>query len=470
MHRRLEGRKKLRELRDELQEAFETLQTLTAESASLKSPEGLAEFERSVKAATDRVQSLAVAVRVQQTLMDESFHEEERSLFGASPKKWKNYGYRPVAISTLGGLQVTVMARYFATHRNRARKGKGAFPGVLLLGVCEDCTPALASEVAQLAAALSSFDDARERLATMGIGLSVRKISQVAYHFSQRARRQQQVSGMGIGDTLAGRRVVISTDGGRLRVRRNKRGKKTAKGRSRYHTEWREPKLLVIYVVEEDGRMSKEFTPVLDGTLKGPDAVFDLLAGYLAELNLTQADRVLFIADGAKWIWNRVSDLWNRLGVRADQCLELVDYYHVVEHLGVLAGLKKWSASAKKQWITRQRRRLLDGDVDGFVAAVKSLSKGRRGKDWRRERDYLLRNAQAGRLNYAEVRAARLPIGSGTMESTVRRVVNLRLKGASLFWTEEHAEDMLLLRAYYKAKHWKTLENKAFTQPHALAA
>ena len=28
--------------------------------------------------------------------------------------------------------------------------------------------------------------------------------------------------------------------------------------------------------------MSKEFTPVLDGTLKGPDAVFDLLAEGLA--------------------------------------------------------------------------------------------------------------------------------------------------------------------------------------------
>ncbi len=415
------------------------------------------------------MQSLTVAIRLQQTLMDVAFLERERRLLGSSQKKWKNYGYRPVIINTLGGLTVTVMARYFAIHKNRARKGKGAFPGVLLLGVCEDCTPALASEVAQLAAALSSFDDARERLANMGIGLSVKKICGVAYHFSQRARRQQQLEGMGIEGTLAGRRVVISTDGGRLRVRRNKRGKKTKKGRSRYHTEWREPKLLVIYVVEEDGRMSKEFTPVLDGTLKGPDAVFDLLAGYLTELNLTQADKVLFIADGAKWIWNRVSNLWNRVGVRSDQTLELVDYYHVVEHLGVLAGLKKWSAAAKKRWVSRQRHRLLNGDVEGFVKAVKSFTKGRRGKDWRRERDYLLRNAAAGRLDYAKVRGAHLPIGSGTMESTVRRVVNLRLKGASMFWTEEHAEDMLLLRAYYKAKHWKALERKAFTLSNAIA-
>lgn len=452
-----------------MQEAIEQLQAISGESGPLSDPESLATFEREVKKASDRVQSLTVAVRLQQTLIDEAFHEQERRLFEASPKRWKNYGYRPVAVRMLGGLEVTIMVRYWASHKNRAQKGKGVFPGVVLLGLCEGCTPALASEVAQLAAALSSFDDARQRLANVGVTLSGKKIAEVAYHFSQRARRQQQIAGMGLPGSLSGRRVVVSTDGGRLRVRRKKKGKKTAKGRSRYHTDWREPKLLVIYVVDEDGRLSKEFTPVLDGTLKGPDAVFDLLAGYLRELDLQAADKVLFIADGAKWIWNRVGKLWQRLGVTASQRLELVDFYHVIEHLHTLAGLKKWSATAKKQWVTRQRGRLLSGDLDGFITAVKSLTKGRRGKGWRRERDYLLRNAEAGRLNYASVRAASLPIGSGTMESTVRRVVNLRMKGASLFWTEAHAEDMLLLCAYYKAKQWKTLENKAFTAQTQLA-
>jgi hypothetical protein len=37
------------------------------------------------------------------------------------------------------------------------------------------------------------------------------------------------------------------------------------------------------------------------------------------------------------------------------------------------------------------------------------------------------------------------------MESAVRRVINLRLKGPGIFWHEEHAEQMLLLRAYYKS-------------------
>lgn len=38
-----------------------------------------------------------------------------------------------------------------------------------------------------------------------------------------------------------------------------------------------------------------------------------------------------------------------------------------------------------------------------------------------------------------------MPIGSGAVESAVRRVINLRLKKTWIFWKEESAEEMLLL-------------------------
>jgi len=82
----------------------------------------------------------------------------------------------------------------------------------------------------------------------------------------------------------------------------------------------------------------------------------------------------------------------------------------------------------------------------------------------------LLRNARAGRLNDSKARWAKMPTNSGTMESAVRRVVHLRLKGAGIFWYEEHAEQMWLLRAYYKSKHWQVLTNKAFANPLTNAA
>jgi hypothetical protein len=463
--------RRIAEIEQRLQEAkAEFEQWLAAGQAPTDAAE-LAQREREGKALTDRLQALATALELQRALASAALHEQERRLAKASPRKMKDFGYRPVTVQFLGGVEVELMARYWCRNRARAERGRGSYFGLVVLGVCDRTTPALASEVAQLAAALSSFEDARARLRQMGINLSIRRIANVAYHFAQRARRRQELEGMGIEGSLSGKRVVISTDGGRLRVRKNKRGQKTKKGRSRYHTDWREPKLLVIYVVDEKGRLAREFAPVMDGTLKGPDEVFRLMEFYLRELEIDRAKEVLFIADGARWIWLRVTQLWQRLGLAGVRRRELVDFYHVVEHVYALAALNKsWSAAQRKRWATRQRRRLWRGELKAFIADVERLCRGKRAKGWTRERDYLLRNARAGRLDYAKARRAKMPIGSGTMESTIRRVVNLRLKGAGIFWHEDHAEQMLLLRTYYKSKHWQVLTNKAFATPLTNAA
>jgi len=94
------------------------------------------------------------------------------------------------------------------------------------------------------------------------------------------------------------------------------------------------------------------------------------------------------------------------------------------------------------------------------MAEVERVCRRKRGKGWSRERDYLLRNTRAERLNYAKTRRAKMPMGNGSMESAVRRVINLRLKGPGIFRREEHAEQMLMLHAYYKSKHWQVLANK----------
>lgn len=95
------------------------------------------------------------------------------------------------------------MARYWCRSEAAATKGRGCYFGLVLLGVCDRCSPALASEVAQLAAALSSFEDAQARLRQMGVEMSIRRITTIAYHFAERARRRQELDGMGIEGSLA---------------------------------------------------------------------------------------------------------------------------------------------------------------------------------------------------------------------------------------------------------------------------
>jgi len=254
--------------------------------------------------------------------------------------------------------------------------------------------------------------------------------------------------------------VVISTDGGRIRLRETKRGPKTKKGRRRYTGAWREPKVLIIYVVDAEGKRESSFAPVIDGTLKGPEAVFALLRSYLQRLGITQADQVLFIADGAPWIWKRVPLLVQALGLAADQVHEVLDFYHAAEHLGKVSALRKdWSAKVRSRWRNQQRRLLLGGELQRVIDAVRELCRGRNSKSIRTHRDYFIKNQS--RMAYAKLLGMKLPIGSGAIESTVRRVVNLRLKGASLFWCRGSAEAILMLRSYYKAGRWNLLKGMA---------
>ena len=132
-----------------------------------------------------------------------------------------------------------------------------------------------------LVAMLGSLEEVERVLADRGQPLDLKAIRSMAYRFAARARAAQRTGSPNWGETVAGRRVILSVDGGRIRIRTTKRGPKTAKGRNRYRTDWREPKLLILSVVDEKGQMDRDFLAVIDGTLSGPDAIFKLMEFYL---------------------------------------------------------------------------------------------------------------------------------------------------------------------------------------------
>ena len=128
---------------------------------------------------------------------------------------------------------------------------------------------------------------------------------------------------------------------------------KTKKGRNRFHTDWKEPKLLILYVVGDDGRPSQTWAPIIDGTLRGPEAVFALLLSYARQIGLNAADKVLFIADGAPWIRRRLQRLIAALGLSPTQVLGLIDFYHAAKQLSDAVKLRRWSATQRTRWLNR---------------------------------------------------------------------------------------------------------------------
>jgi hypothetical protein len=454
-----------------IQEALHELHQLQQTPRLVTSPDELEALEREIRQRTDRLGSLLVGYHLQQALDSAALQAEQEQLVRQWPKPLKNDGRVKVGIRTAHGMAVSVWVTYYRRkgQRRAGKRDAGVYAGLVLLGIYDRCTPALAAEVSLLGAMLGSLDEAQAVLTDRGIALDTKTVRLIAYRYAARARLEQQLDTAVFEDTVAGRRVVISSDGGRLRLRETKRGPKTKKGRRRYTGAWREPKVLIIYVVDAAGKREARFAPVIDATLQGPDAVFALLRTYLQRLEITQADQVLFIADGAPWIWKRVPLLVHALGLPAEQVHELLDFYHTVQRLGQVAALRKdWSAKARTRWRTQQRHLLLQGEVAQVIAAMQVLCRGRHSKAIRTHLNYFIRNQS--RMAYAKLMALKLPIGSGAIESTVRRVVNLRLKGPSIFWCRASAEAILLLRSYYKAGRWNLLKHMATSHRALLEA
>jgi hypothetical protein len=451
------------EIQRQIKQALSELEQIQNTQHSITSPADLLAAETVIINATDKLAALMTALKIQEAVDSDELKEKADQLVQSMPSKFKNQGRRLVSIQTSRGEPVKVAAPYFNRKKQKKRAHEGSFyPMLLLQGVYDHFTPSMSSEVSMLAAMLSSFEETSRVFKDRGVCLGINTIRRVAQSYASRAKIAQRIEQYPVSDTLGQRRVIISTDGGRIRIRKNKRGPRTKKNRRRYTTHWREPKLVMVYTVDVNGKMDRSFTPVIEGTLKGPDAVFGLLCYHLRQLNIGTADKILFVADGARWIWNRIPELIKSLGLSGSNVCELVDFYHAVEHLAKAADFKKnWKRSEKKRWIKKHRRLLLKGHTEQVVAANKALCRGRNSKEISRERNYFIRNQH--RMQYGEMSELKLPIGSGAMESAIRRVVNLRMKGAGIYWLESTAEAMLMLRSYYKAGRWNLLKNLSFS-------
>jgi len=60
-------------------------------------------------------------------------------------------------------------------------------------------------------------------------------------------------------------------------------------------------------------------------------------------------------------------------------------------------------------------------------------------------------------MQYQTFERQGIPCGSGSVESAIRRVINLRLKAPGTFWTIEMAEVFLFLRSQLISGRWSIM-------------
>jgi hypothetical protein len=377
---------------------------------------------------------------------------------------------RPLALRLLGGLIIYLTTLYYGparrTGKGRGKEGAGLYPELAVFGISEGSSPALISWVGRQCALLPSYEIARRELATQGTDLNIKVVHRIARQLGAamltcrtRDLLRWRAGLLPPAAALAGRRVAAMIDGGRTRIRtviRKQRGQgKGKKQRRRYQAEWREPKLLIIFEIDDHGRMKAKTRPWIDGTFAGPDEAMELLAFHLHRLGAGQAEVVVFVADGAPWVWDRLDWVEQRVGLTAAQAVRVLDWCHAVHNLSLaLAALPLAAAERRREYdqIRRWLRRGWHGLVQG--ALVRLAEASGRPKEVEQPLEYLSKHAAAGHMEYQSCRRRGLPQGSGAIESAIRRVINLRLKGPGLMWQEENAEGALALRAAAVTERW----------------
>ena len=158
----------------------------------------------------------------------------------------------------------------------------------------------------------------------------------------------------------------------------------------------------------------------------------------------------VFIADGAKWIWNWVSDSY-------PEAIQILDFFHAKEYLCHFADQYVTDKIKRSQWVQTNSHHLLEDQVDKVISEMKTLQTKHPTSNQKGQNciGYFENNAQ--RMKYKTYREKGYLIGSGAMEAAHRHVIQERLKLSGQRWTSLGLQQIANLRVAQKSGLWKLI-------------
>lgn len=314
---------------------------------------------------------------------------------------------------------------------------RGRWPVLEDLAVdAEGFTPGL-QELSLLAGVLEPYETASAELLQRfaGVDVSAEKIQALVRQDGARAQTYlQAVPGALVapppGDAPP---VYVEMDGGMVFVERR----------------WQEVKVGCVFREEDRtetgvrGALTARQVVAVRGT---PDDLGRILWPVVARAG--GADRrAVVIGDGAPWIWRLAAEL-------CPQRVEILDWYHVDEHVSEVARILYRDGTPKAQaWRHAQLDRLWTDGVDQVLEGLRFLAAHQRSRTKHETVDALQRylTTNRDRVRYRTFREAGYHIGSGAVESAVHHVVQHRMKRPGMRWRAAGADAMLALRSVYRS-------------------
>lgn len=163
---------------------------------------------------------------------------------------------------------------------------------------------------------------------------------------------------------------------------------------------------------------------------------------------MARAKQVIAVSDAAAWIWGIIMTWYA-------PCVEIIDWWHALQRIWTIVwGVYGQGTAAAQEWFHTLQGYLWAGDLRALLHAVRQ--QWPRGKalpeEMRQAVGYLCRYRQ--RMRYREYRLNGYPIGSGSVESACKVVVQQRLVQAGMRWSRECAQALLALRSALLSDRW----------------
>jgi hypothetical protein len=324
------------------------------------------------------------------------------------------------------------------------------------LGAHQKLTPGFAEKLCFTATATGSYEEAAQVASKWAQTVDDATLHALVQRMGERAeaqaqKRYEKPPAERLPQRGPSELGVLLVDGCQLRYRGPGWGKKKTK---EDRVEWHELKLGVFYRHEASAHTQKGRGWLIEKlVVNWQDQALELgrrLNWEALREGLGRARKLLYLGDGAEWVWNLQQDRWK-------EAQGLLDFYHGSEHLWSLGrALHGEKEPALAQWVKPLRHQVRHGQERQALRQIARLKQrsGEAGKVIRREQNYF--KTHAGRMNYQAVAKRGWPIGSGAVESACRQK-QCRFKRCGQFWSKEGLHNLCALDEARRNHHWDEL-------------
>jgi hypothetical protein len=212
---------------------------------------------------------------------------------------------------------------------------------------------------------------------------------------------------------------------------------------------YREAKAVLAYHEKDLVQVSKKRKEILNRVLKAEIAsaedFLSTVRNVYRQVQGDKAETVVFIADGAKWIWNIAEEI-------APHAIQILDFAHAKQYLYQFAQIRFAHEPFRvKPWVQEQEDRLFKDGVAQVIADMKCFSNIDKAMD--SVVAYFENNST--RMKYGTYKKQGLNIGSGAIESAGKQLSFARVKGAGMRWNVVDLNPLLAMRAAFLDNSWK---------------